>query len=120
MRLNGELYSIGEISLSEEGQGSALVTLNPESVVYKAHFPTMPITPGVCLVQMCIDILSMAHKRNLVLSEAKDIRFLVPVLPERNADLRVEFTSTDGDLVVASLQVFCGDVCHAKMKITLV
>jgi len=120
MKLNGELYRIGENTLAADGTGLASVTLNPESCIYRAHFPTMAITPGVCLVQMCIDILSQAHNRNLILSEAKDIRFLVPVLPDKNADLRVEYTSTDGDLVVASLQIYCGDVCHAKMKITLV
>lgn len=120
MGLNGELYNIGEITFTAEGRGSVSVTLNPRSEIYKAHFPGMPITPGVCLVQMCVDILSAVHRRKLVLSEARDIRFLVPVLPVENGVLRVEFESSDGDRVVSSLQFFCGEVCHARMKVTLV
>lgn len=120
MKLQGELYKTVSSSCVEEGRGRAVVELIPESSIYKAHFPGMPVTPGVCLVQMCLDVISEALGRNVTLSSAKDIRFLVPVIPGREVELTVDYTlSGDFPDMDAAVTICCGENCHAKMKLTL-
>ena len=35
-----------------QGQSGFNVILNPDHLIYKAHFPGQPVTPGVCILQM--------------------------------------------------------------------
>jgi 3-hydroxymyristoyl/3-hydroxydecanoyl-(acyl carrier protein) dehydratase len=41
----------------EKGDGCAQVQLLPESPIYAAHFPGFPVTPGVTLVQMALELM---------------------------------------------------------------
>ena len=50
--LRGILYE----TVSVDGSGATLRLL-PESPVYRGHFPGYPITPGVCLVQMALEVI---------------------------------------------------------------
>ena len=64
MRLNGDFYRI-ESRLEDRtlGQSGFKVILNPDHLIYKAHFPGQPVTPGVCILQIiqelnfCIEAL---------------------------------------------------------------
>ena len=51
MKLINEMFSI--VSKGDRVR----IKLHPEHVIYDAHFPGQPITPGVCLVQMIGEIL---------------------------------------------------------------
>ena len=51
MQLKNNLYKI----IRKEGVGPVVnyaIELIPSCVIYAAHFPGEPITPGVCIVQM--------------------------------------------------------------------
>ena len=46
--------------VSKEGVGlmvSYTIKLIPSCVIYQAHFPGEPITPGVCIVQMAKELI---------------------------------------------------------------
>ncbi|MCF0163691.1 MAG: hypothetical protein HUJ92_00300, partial [Bacteroidales bacterium] len=53
--LKGELY-FRENSEIEFPDARFDLTLNPESRIYKGHFPDNPITPGVCLLQTAVEL----------------------------------------------------------------
>ena len=51
MELKNNLYKI----IRKEGVGPVAnyaIELIPSCVIYAAHFPGRPVTPGVCIVQM--------------------------------------------------------------------
>lgn len=98
--LEGYLYTV-----LEKADGGATVRTLPESPIYAAHFPGYPITPGVCIVQMAME-LTGKH-----LTSAKDIKFLHPVFPGQI--LRYDW-SQEGT-ILASLED--GTLC-AKMNVT--
>ena len=81
MMLEGVLYEV----VSREAD-AAVVRLLPESPVYAAHFPDYPITPGVTIVQMALELMGRQ------LTGAKDIRFVEPVLPAADTQLRFAWT----------------------------
>lgn len=108
MMLEGVLYEV----VSRE-EGSAVVRLLPDSPVYAAHFPGYPITPGVTIVQMALDLMDRR------LSGAKDIKFVEPILPSSAGTLlRFSWTFPEPDKV--DVNVFLEDetLC-SKMNLWL-
>ena len=106
--LQGVLYQV--VSADPAG---AVVRLLPESPVYAAHFPGYPITPGVTIVQMALELMGRR------LSGAKDIRFVVPVLPS-SAGTLLRFAWTFPDPSRADVNVFLdGDVLCSKMSLVV-
>lgn len=75
--LQGNLYEIVSRDV-----GKVTVELNGDSDIYAAHFPGHPITPGVTIVQITVELLSLLSCRTIDITHAKNIKFLVPVIPE--------------------------------------
>ena len=81
--------------------------------MYKAHFPGYPVTPGVTLVQMALEL--MGRK----LASAKDIKFVVPVLPTADGpELRYAWSYRDNATADITLSLADGTLC-TKMTVTL-
>ena len=99
----------------------ATVRLLPESAVYRGHFPGYPITPGVCIVQIALELIEeMAGQaghddKKVRLVAAKNIKFTSPVIPEDGKVLRFNLSGKDGKWGV---EVFDGEVLAAKMSLT--
>ena len=111
----------------------ATVRLLPESAVYRGHFPGYPITPGVCIVQIALELAEeMADQvghddrnemagqaghddRKVRLVAAKNIKFTSPVIPEDGKVLRFDLSGKDGKWGV---EVYDGEVLAAKMSLT--
>lgn len=77
-----DLYFIKAIVVSGSGTGMFVVELNPESEIYKAHFPGQPITPGACTLQIVDDMFHhMPEAQGLQLAEVVNLKFLSPIDP---------------------------------------
>ena len=111
--LQGILYET--IAVDTAG---ATVRLLPESPVFKGHFPGYPITPGVCLVEIALELMEeMAGQAGKVrLVAAKNIKFTSPVLPSEGMALRFNFS---GGRPERGVEVFAGDTLCAKMSLTV-
>lgn len=108
--LRGTLYEL----VRADSLG-ATVRLLPESAVYRGHFPGYPITPGVCLVQIALELIAgMAGPVRLV--AAKNIKFTSPVIPKEGLELRFDLTGAGENW---SVEIHEGDVLSAKMSLTV-
>lgn len=92
MKLNGSFFEIISAEKPEaqaEGaapvQSSYRIRLNPGHEIYKAHFPEQPITPGVIIVRMAMELLSEALGRKAHLVGAPNIKFSSPLFPRVEA-----------------------------------
>ena len=103
--LEGFLYRI-----VEKGDGCAKVELLPKSPIYAAHFPGYPVTPGVTLVQMGLELMGKT------LQSAKDIKFVVPVLPAMEGTVLKYEWSVEEDRADVSVFLSDGTLC-AKMAL---
>lgn len=106
--LKGELYDIIKITREE-----AEVRLLASSCVYAAHFPGYPITPGVAIVKIATELLSEISGRSVDVSSARNIKFILPVIPSENT--RLTFRFGDSGAVSVFLD---GNVC-ATMSLKL-
>lgn len=83
------LYTI--VSTHEESASRVhmQIKLNPESVIFKAHFPGEPIMPGACIVQMVLELFMTWTKRDVEIAKVNNLKFLSVISPDEVLDLDV-------------------------------
>ena len=119
--LKDKLYYIQSCTAGNDGCRFD-ISLEPDSVIYKAHFPGRPITPGVCLMQMAVELLNLHLGCEYKLCGARNVKFTVPVVPEKGKSHTFTFSSIghDDKGVSARVLVMSADVIHAKMILSLI
>ena len=87
-------------------------------MIYKAHFPGEPITPGVCILQIGAELLSEAAGERLELSVVKNVKFLSILRPDgKPVKVSVDITERSGGQVAAQVALSVLDVPIAKMSL---
>ena len=81
MKLRDNLYTIVGKNIIE-GKQSFIILLNPSSSIYAAHFPGMPITPGVCIIQIVEELLEELIGHPLHLCTIRNAKFLSVLKPD--------------------------------------
>lgn len=79
-------FSIKHITPTDSGF-RAIMTADAESVIYKAHFPGCPVTPGACLVEAVCDLMERHCGRKHRLREIKNVKFLSIIIPDGQGDV---------------------------------
>ena len=121
--LRGILYETVSIDT-----GGAVVRLLPDSPIYQGHFPGWPITPGVCLAQIALELMeemagqaghdgeSVGHDGQVRLVAAKNIKFTSPIIPTEGTELRF---NVGGEGCERTVEILSGEKLCAKMSLTL-
>ena len=104
--LRGILYELVQADAT-----GATIRLLPESPVYQGHFPGYPITPGVCLVEIALELMGPVR-----LVAAKNIKFTSPILPTEKTELRFNL---GGEGESRTVEILAGDTLCAKMSLTV-
>ena len=66
------------------------ITINENHRVFDGHFPEKPVTPGVIMLDMIRYVLSEQLGEKLLMNEAKEIKFMAPILPEGDQSFMLE------------------------------
>lgn len=120
MKLNRNLYNI----IEKETSGEVItytIALIPSCIIYSAHFPGMPITPGVCQVQIIKELLEDYLNRTLTISGVKNAKF-VSVLTPTEKPLRVSLSKIkqeDNQFKVQAV-IADDDTTYAKLSLQTV
>ncbi len=94
MRLNGDFFRIeSRMEGLPQGQSGFNIILNPDHLIYKAHFPGQPVTPGVCILQMIQEILSEQEGMPLFIRKIKNVKFTNMISPLSDGRISVLFSS---------------------------
>ncbi|MCQ2067867.1 MAG: beta-hydroxyacyl-ACP dehydratase [Bacteroidaceae bacterium] len=123
MRLNGEFYRIeSRLEGLPQGQSGLNVILNPDHLIYKAHFPGQPVTPGVCILQMIQELLSEQYGTPLFISKVKNAKFINMISPVTDGRISVLFNSVieeDGGVKVQGVVSRPDSVTDLFLKFSL-
>jgi 3-hydroxyacyl-[acyl-carrier-protein] dehydratase len=92
MRLMNDLYKVEQVS-GTEAEFEYLISLNREHFIYRAHFPGNPITPGVCIIQLCKELMELRTGKSLFLKKVLNAKFLSVVNPTVFEVVQVTFSS---------------------------
>ena len=113
MRLINKMFSI-----VSEGE-TVRIQLHPKHVIYQAHFPGSPITPGVCIIQMITEILEKMHNRDMELVQITTLKFVQPLSPIETPEVDIAFSAivpTDNQYKVRGT-VFYDETVFTKFSI---
>jgi 3-hydroxyacyl-[acyl-carrier-protein] dehydratase len=117
--LQNKLYYLSFFEVSETGEKiSAQIHLNREHPVFEGHFPGNPILPGVCTVQIILELLEKALVKELMLTRAGNIKYLGFISPETMTEVRFDLVlkKTGTNALSCSASVLAGGnvVCSFK------
>ena len=96
MKLNNNLYHIIEKQVTSEGV-SFRIALHADCIIYQAHFPGEPITPGVCIIQMAEELLSEHLQATYELSKVKTVRFHNVLSPDQTTEVTYDMRKINVD-----------------------
>ena len=96
MILKDNFFTIKNQNVSD-GKAEFRVKLNAENFVYQAHFPNNPITPGVCLIQMAVELFGSLKNTNFSIKTLKNVKFTAPINPLEfpEVDFLIEFAENE-------------------------
>ena len=115
-----ELFTI----VSEEktdNKADFTIRLNREHPIYSGHFPDNAITPGVCIVQMAVDLFSHLMQGEYHLLRAKNVKFLQIIRPDEHETVCYQLTwePLEDQAYAVKAVVNNGDTVFTKMSIQL-
>jgi len=96
MILIDNFYTVENQNISE-AKAECRVKLNVENFIYQAHFPNNPITPGVCLIQMAVELFGLLKGANFRIKTLKNVKFTAVMNPLEfpEVDFVFEFTPNE-------------------------
>ena len=88
MTLKNNLYRIAEENKNDKSYRLELI---PDCMIYRAHFPEQPITPGVCIIQIASELLSQLYSLAFDLSSVSNAKYLAVINPQDTPELSYTF-----------------------------
>jgi glycosyltransferase involved in cell wall biosynthesis/3-hydroxymyristoyl/3-hydroxydecanoyl-(acyl carrier protein) dehydratase len=126
MILKDNFYTIACSEISEN-KAKFRIKLNAKNFVYQAHFPNSPITPGVILIQMAVELFDvrceMSGMRQLEIANGKsqiktlkNVKFIAPISPLEFPEVNflLEFSNETLKVVIKEEETI-----FAKMSLVL-
>ena len=114
------LFSIVSKSQSDS-QADFIVRLNDQHPIYTGHFPEEAITPGVCIIQMAVDLFSHTLQQIYHLVKAKNVKFLQIIRPDEHETVcyQISWEPLEDQAYAIKAVVGNGDTVFTKMSIQL-
>ena len=118
MHFLDDLFITQSMTDTENGF-EAVLRCNPEHLIYQAHFPGNPITPGACLLQTAGEILQKKVGRTLYLKSSKNIKYLNVLIPAEDKKVRFVFSNLAESETECKAQVVIADEVFVYTKMSL-
>ncbi len=120
----GDLYHLENIRHGNiAGSSTFRIALNSGHEIFRGHFPGNPVLPGACTIQIIKELVEEAEGRNLMLSEAQNIKYLSFINPEINRILDIDIQikkENNGSLLCNASVHYEGKIfCSLKGILTL-
>ena len=96
---------------------AATLAARRDSAVYRGHFPSQPVTPGVLMLQAVVELLSQASGKQLTLKKVNNVKYLAMMGPDDIDGATLAATLTPDNVATATYTN--GDKTYAKIKLTL-
>lgn len=95
------------------------VRLDGGHVIYRAHFPGDPITPGACLVDMACKVFARCLGRPMALRRVDTVKFLHVARPAEVGDLTISYTCIKSVEEDCSVRILIADEKRVYAKMSL-
>lgn len=90
-----DFYTVESTSRNGEMYATRLA-INKTHEIYKGHFPDMPVTPGVILMQLFKEEVERITGKELLLEKASNVKFTAVVDPNKDEKLILNTIISEG------------------------
>ena len=108
--------------VTEKGEGRILfkVTYNEDHELFKGHFPSKPVVPGVMLMQTVKELFEYFADISSAI-ESADLKFMNPVIPGSVNAINIEmnYSANDGGIFKIKSSGFSGETKFFKISVSL-
>jgi 3-hydroxyacyl-[acyl-carrier-protein] dehydratase len=119
--LTDHLYTIKSEN-KDDNSFSAVLEWNPGHDIFKGHFPTVPVVPGVCMMDLIREMLERVAGTPVKILSVPVMKFLNLINPLQTStvQLQLSYTSTDLEQYLVTASLFNEGVVYFKFKGTMV
>lgn len=96
MKLEHDIYTIRSIEYNN-GHCSAVIVLNPDSDIYKGHFPGNPITPGVVMIGIARELIARVIDSPITLTGVPSVKYMSVLTPVTSPEVLYDITFNIAD-----------------------
>ena len=93
--LQYNLYMIDDKKLINEEVHRYRIALKEDCEIFKVHFPSLPVVPGSCILDMAKELIEDFLDKKMALKEVHNIRFYTPVSPVTDPMIDFYFEKED-------------------------
>lgn len=82
---------------------TAQIRIHAFHPIFQGHFPGQPVTPGVCMLQICKELTEHVTRQRLRLNTCKNVKFTSPINPLTHPEVQVKLqikSSEDSNYLV--------------------
>ena len=99
-----------------------IVHLHSEHIIYQAHFPNNPITPGVCIIQIVKELFSFLKQFDCTIKKIKNVKFTHPINPTIHNPIhfRIKWEEENTGLFHLKVSAYAENIVFSKMNIILI
>jgi len=116
MILQNHLYKTISVTQTEDNQLIAAIALNLENIIFKAHFPELPVVPGACLVQISKELISNTINQKINITSFKNLKFLKTINPVEFPNLICTFSIQEKEAeILACITYSCNNFVFCKL-----
>lgn len=118
MKLQNSLFTVLSHTVTEN-RHDFNIRLDAEHFIYKAHFPGEPITPGVCIMQIALELMEEAAEKKLEVKCVKNVKFLRIITPQEVTDVcySLQKLTIEENTVKCQITVSAGTDVYAKLSL---
>ena len=106
MKLQSNLYTV--LSACRQ-TGVCTIHLIENCMIYQAHFPGNPITPGACIIQIAQELYEQLCGHSVEILEVKNAKFLKTITPSPDNRYHYSFSNISADSDNDRMQVVVSD-----------
>lgn len=98
----------------------ASLSINKTHKIFEGHFPSIPIVPGVCMMQMMREIMEQHVNKKLLIRTGDNVKFLSVINPTENSEVEatIQYEETSEGLKI-NATLFAGTTIFFKLKAVL-
>lgn len=96
MTLLKDFYNVEEFATTENGYEFKII-LSQNHKIYEGHFPSQPVVPGVCSVQILKECAEKVLSAPLRIKTIESCKFSAMIVPSINSKLTAKLTISEAE-----------------------
>jgi 3-hydroxyacyl-[acyl-carrier-protein] dehydratase len=116
--LSGSFLQLSNVN-HQAGSITGEILFNEAHDIFKGHFPSIPVVPGVCMMQAIKEITALQTGYNLWITKASQLKFMNPINPLITPSVlfNIHYTSNN-DVLDITAELRNPAIVFFKMKAT--